>query len=89
MIRVTVELVPYHGERPTTLAVAYISNTGGDTTAGNYKAQCYGGKPFDDRRPQSGEPATGLGEVRGYARLERNVFDLVALALKAAGFGKG
>jgi hypothetical protein len=87
MLRVTVELIPSYGGPRKKLAVAEIANVGGGARVGDYDARFYGGKPFEDYKGFGPGDLVCTGKVHGYERLTRNVFDLVALALQAAGFG--
>lgn len=88
MLRVTVQLVPGGLGGPVrTLAVAEIANVGGGAERGDYDARFYGGEPFADYERIGPDDLKNTSKVNGYARRTRNVWDLVTLALKGAGFG--
>jgi len=77
MIKINIELWPYGDEEhKSTIGEMAICNDGtGNHRVGNYKFEYF------DEKTQFGEEHTG--EVKGFKRLENNVFDLLRECLNS------
>lgn len=93
MVVVKVELWPHgNASRAKRLGTLWIANVGGTLTRGNYKTALTGDGeirapwPIYDGKNEQSKPLC-TGEVKGYARISRPVWDLVRMALGGLGHG--
>lgn len=85
MIIVTVHLASAVTGETTELARAYIDNIGGTTQIGDYRVRTLRGRSTEAfARGQ----VQREGRVEGHPRLREHVWNLVAKALAATGYGQ-
>lgn len=84
MIIVRVELHSAISGEVSELARAVIDNVGGTTTIGNYRVRTLKGRSTCDLDKFVVQRA---GSVTGHARLREHIWNLVAKALTATGYG--
>lgn len=85
MIVVSVILMSAVDGSSQELARAYIDNIGGTTQIGNYRVRTLRGRSTEDFARNTVQRE---GKVEGHARLREHVWNLVAKALTATGYGK-
>lgn len=85
MIVVRVELHSAVTGVITELARAHISNAGGDMTQGDYEVNVLRGR---DKAALDKGTVQKFGKVLNHPRLREHVWNLVAKALKATGYGE-
>lgn len=83
MIVVTVHLLSANTGELTQLAMMHVSNVGGDAARGDYDVTTFRGR---DRAALARLVPSHRGKVEGYPRQALHIWNLIARALKSAGY---